>query len=387
MSKRLRSYRLNSKKFPALTSLPAPHLPARPAPARGRGLSAAPAAPAWARSSGVGPGPRRTASRGRSRGERDGAVPGSSGEAPEGAAPRAPAGTLRPGLAEDARARGGATCWGPGRAELPSAWARGEPTCGQPHPPNRSPRPPPGCGPPPFPRAHRSPTRPSSAQLGTGPGTARRRTGRLGRRGAGPPPVLFLREAALPPLGPGRGAGPPQPWNVGSRPAFVSRRLAVAPGRRSLLEPLCEAAARTRTRRRRAKPRDGRYGLGAHGALSAEPAGDLGECAWLPAPLLAHRLRSRSRSRRRAGPPRDSGVLAGAPGWGPGPWRFQRWSRRAGCRTPRCAPRAERGTPVPAGAGLPARERTGSEWPPRILRVGRSGKGLTPPKHPCVVSF
>lgn len=82
----------------------------------------------------------------------------------------------------------------------------------------------------PLPRAQPKP--------GSGPGTARRRTGRPGLpRGGAAARIVPPERPASPPLGPGRGAGPPQPWNVGSRPAFVSRaRTAVAP-RQPLQEP------------------------------------------------------------------------------------------------------------------------------------------------------
>lgn len=100
------------------------------------------------------------------------------------------------------------------------------------------------------------------------------------------------------------------------------------------------------------QPRDGCDRVRAHGALPAEPAGDLGECPWLPAPVLVPRLLSH--------PPRVTADLThwgGGCGWqavrglrglsrcsqlGSGQWPgvrrcFQLWSRCSLCRTPQCS--------------------------------------------------
>lgn len=73
---------------------------------------------------------------------------------------------------------------------------------------------------------------PSSAQLGpagTGSGSRHREAAHRPPRaaeGRGRPRIVPPQRPALPFPSPGRGAVPPQPRNVGSRPAFVSRRLA-----------------------------------------------------------------------------------------------------------------------------------------------------------------
>lgn len=162
---------------------------------------------------------------------------------------------------------------------------------------------------------------------------------------------------------------------MGSRPAFVSRaRASVAPR-----PPLAARAALCRGARSRwAQPQHGRYRLGAHGALSAEPAGDLGECALLPASLLVHRLLSRppavatDPTRPGSGQSQDSGVQqvylarVGVRAWGSGGFALP-MSRRSGFRTPRHSrPGAESGyTCSRRGAGLRVHKRIGSEWSPR----------------------
>lgn len=308
-----------------------------------------------------------------------------------------------PRLHEDARAQGGATCGGPSARRLRSALARrGEPTCGQPGPALR--KPPTAThvrAAAPSPR----PAQPNSAQRepDPGPGTARRRTGRLGLPRGGAAPVLFLPRgrpspspapggarcrrsrgtwARAPPLSPGGSRRSPGP-QFAARAAPWTRRDELGKRRR-------------RAQRGRGKPRDGRYRLRAHGALSAEPAGDLGECAWLPAPLLVHRPLSRppavaaDPTRPAPGSPTFRGVLAGVSGWGRGPCpgvprRFQLQSG-APAAGPRSAACPESGyTCSRRGTGLPVQERTGSERSPRPLWLYHSGKGLTSPAYPRVV--
>lgn len=216
---------------------------------------------------------------------------------------RAPARTWRGGPAADARAQGRATCWGPKR----SAAALRVGVRLQPH--VRAARTPP---PPTHVRATAPSWRPAQPRPRPGSGPRHREAARRPPRaaeGRGRRPHCSSPSGGPSPSpSPGRGAGPPKPRNVGSRPAFVSRARAAAAPRRPP-EPLCAAGRGGRgrgARSRRAQPQHGRDGLRAHGALPAEPAGDLGECARLPAPLLGHRLLSRppavAADRSQAGP-------------------------------------------------------------------------------------